>query len=244
MSAALPRHVAIIMDGNGRWAERRGLARHAGHKEGIPAVRMCVEECVRRGIKALTLFAFSSENWRRPPAEVSNLMTLFVDALEREVADLHRNGVRMRIIGDRHALSVRLQARVAEAERHTAGNTQLDLQIAMSYGGRWDIVQAARRLAATVGAGALRAADIDEARFGAELALSGVPDPDLFIRTGGERRISNFLLWNLAYTELWFTDTLWPDFDVAAFEAALAHFAGRDRRYGLTAAQQGEAESA
>ena len=150
----VPRHVAIIMDGNGRWAQQRGLARHAGHKAGIPVVRMCVEECVRRGVSALTLFAFSSENWRRPQAEVSNLMTLFVDALEREVADLHANGVRLAVIGDRHALGVRLQARVAEAERHTAGNTRLKLQIAMSYGGRWDIVQAARKLAAAVASGA------------------------------------------------------------------------------------------
>ncbi len=239
MSTTLPRHVAIIMDGNGRWAEKRGLARHAGHKEGLPAVRSCVEECVRRGIGALTLFAFSSENWRRPPAEVSNLMTLFVDALEREVPDLHANGVRLAVIGDRHALSVRLQARVAEAEQHTAGNSRLRLQVALSYGGRWDIVQAARQLASAVAAGSLRASEIDEARFGAALALGDLPDPDLFVRTGGERRISNFLLWNLAYTELWFTDTLWPDFDAAAFGEALEFFAGRERRYGLTAAQQG-----
>ncbi|MBV6417996.1 MAG: Ditrans,polycis-undecaprenyl-diphosphate synthase ((2E,6E)-farnesyl-diphosphate specific) [Steroidobacteraceae bacterium] len=232
MGAILPRHVAIIMDGNGRWAERRGLARHAGHREGVPVVRMCVEECVRHGIGALTLFAFSSENWGRPEAEVANLMTLFFDALEREVDDLDRNGVRLRVIGDRHALSVRLQGRVADAERRTAGNTRLALQIAVSYGGRWDIVQAARRLAAEVGAGSLRAADIDETRFGGALALGDVPDPDLFIRTGGERRISNFLLWNLAYTELWFTDALWPDFDAAALGAALEDYAGRKRRFG------------
>ncbi len=243
MGAILPRHVAIIMDGNGRWAERRGLARHAGHREGVPVVRLCVEECVRRGIGALPLFAFSSENWRRPEVEVANLMTLFFDALEREVAELDANGVRLRVIGDRHALSVRLQARVAEAERRTAGNTRLNLQIAVSYGGRWDIVQAARRLAAGGAAGSLRAADSDEARCGAALALADLPDPDLFIRTGGERRISNFLLWNLAYTELWFTDTLWPDFDEAAFGSALEAFAGRERRYGLAAAQ-GEGDRA
>jgi len=235
--AALPRHVAIIMDGNGRWAERRGLPRHAGHREGVPAVRMCIEECARRGIGALTLFAFSSENWRRPETEVSSLMSLFVDALEKEVDELHANGVRLRVIGDRHALAVRLQARVAEAERRTAGNTRLALQIAMSYGGRWDIVQAAKSLARSVAAGSLRVADIDADRVGAALALGDLPDPDLFIRTGGEHRISNFLLWNLAYTELWFTDTLWPDFNVAAFEAALAGFAARDRRFGLTAAR-------
>ncbi|GMU68438.1 MAG: isoprenyl transferase [Steroidobacteraceae bacterium] len=234
--AALPRHVAIIMDGNGRWAERRGLPRHAGHREGIPAVRMCIEQCARRGIGALTLFAFSSENWRRPQAEVANLMGLFVDALDGELDELHANGVRLRVIGDRQVLAVRLQARVARAEQRTAGNTGLALQIAMSYGGRWDIVQAAQSLAQAVAAGSLRAADIDAARFGAALALGDLPDPDLFIRTGGEQRVSNFLLWNLAYTELYFTDTLWPDFDVAAFDAALAHFAGRERRYGLTAA--------
>ncbi|HNR22437.1 MAG TPA: polyprenyl diphosphate synthase [Steroidobacteraceae bacterium] len=236
--AVLPRHVAIIMDGNGRWAEQRGLARHAGHKHGIPVVRMCVEECVRRGIGALTLFAFSSENWRRPESEVTQLMSLFVESIERELPDLHANGVRLRVIGDRHTLGVRLQSRVAEAEHHTRANTRLALQVALSYGGRWDIVQAARSVAQAVAAGALRTADIDEARFAAGLALADLPDPDLFIRTGGEQRISNFLLWNLAYTELWFTETLWPDFDVGAFDRALACFAARDRRFGLTRAQR------
>lgn len=246
MAAAgrIPRHIAIVMDGNGRWATQRLRPRAFGHRAGVQAVRRVIEGCMRAGVEVLTLFAFSSENWRRPAAEVSNLMTLFVDALEREVPELHANGVRLAVIGDRHALSVRLQSRVAEAERHTAANGALRLQIALSYGGRWDVVQAARKLAAEVAAGSLPAASIDEARFGAALALGGLPDPDLFVRTGGERRISNFLLWNLAYTELWFTDTLWPDFDVAAFEAALAFFAGRDRRYGLTAAQQGGAASA
>jgi len=236
--AVLPRHVAIIMDGNGRWAEQRGLARHAGHKHGIPAVRMCVEECVRRGIGALTLFAFSSENWRRPEAEVAQLMSLFVDSIERELPELQANGVRLRVIGDRHTLGVRLQARVAQAERETAANDRLALQVALSYGGRWDIVQAVRTVAQAVGAGTLRAADIDERRFAAALALADLPDPDLFIRTGGEHRISNFLLWNLAYTELWFSDTLWPDFDVGELERALACFASRDRRFGLTRAQR------
>jgi undecaprenyl diphosphate synthase len=242
--AALPRHVAIIMDGNGRWAEQRGLARHAGHKQGIPIVRMCIEECVRRGIGALTLFAFSSENWRRPEAEVSQLMTLFVESIEREVPELHANGVRLRVIGDRHTLGVRLQARVAEAEHETRANTRLALQVALSYGGRWDILQATRSLAQAVASGSLRAADIDESRFGAALELAGLPDPDLFIRTGGERRISNFLLWNLAYTELWFTDVLWPDFGVDAFAEALGCFASRERRFGLTGAQRGAAASA
>jgi len=242
--AVLPRHVAIIMDGNGRWAEQRGLARHTGHRHGIPVVRMCVEECVRRGIGALTLFAFSSENWRRPASEVSQLMSLFVDSIERELPELQANGVRLRVIGDRHTLGVRLQARVAEAERDTAANDRLALQVALSYGGRWDIVQAVRALAQAVAAGTLRAADIDERRFAAALALGELPDPDLFIRTGGEHRISNFLLWNLAYTELWFTDTLWPDFEVGEFERALACFAARERRFGLTGAQRGAAASA
>ena len=244
MSATLPRHVAIIMDGNGRWAQQRGLARHAGHKAGIPAVRMCVEECVRRGIGALTLFAFSSENWRRPETEVSNLMTLFVDALEREVTDLHANGVRLAVIGDRHALSVRLQARVAEAEHHTAGNTRLRLQIAMSYGGRWDIVQACRRIAARVAAGELAAAAVDTDVVAAQLSLADLPEPDLYIRTGGDHRVSNFLLWQLAYTELHFTDVLWPDFDAAAMTRAIEDFARRERRFGRTGAQvraQGDA---
>ncbi len=235
-----PRHIAVIMDGNGRWAQERGLPRQAGHKEGITPVRMCIQECARHGVQALTLFAFSSENWRRPETEVASLMGLFLDALDREVAELHQNQVRLRFIGDRKALSVRLQARIAAAEALTAGNPGLQLQIAVSYGGRWDIVQAAQELARQCSHGALRAEDISEERFGQLLALGGVPDPDLFIRTGGERRISNFLLWNLAYTELYFCEALWPDFDVTAFEAALAHFAARERRFGLTAEQRAQ----
>jgi undecaprenyl diphosphate synthase len=235
-----PKHIAIIMDGNGRWAESRGQPRHAGHKEGVRPVRMCIEECARRGVGALTLFAFSSENWNRPSIEVTGLMQLFLDAIDREVADLHKNKVRLRFIGDRHALSVKLQSRMAASEELTATNPGLKLQVAVSYGGRWDIVQAARRLAAEVASGALRPDAIDEDRFGDELALSGVPDPDLFIRTGGDRRISNFLLWNLAYTELHFCDTLWPDFDVPHLENALASFAGRERRFGLTREQAEE----
>jgi undecaprenyl diphosphate synthase len=233
----LPRHVAVIMDGNGRWAAGRGMPRTAGHKAGLDPVRMCIEECTRRGIAALTLFAFSSENWQRPQDEVMTIMSLFVDALDREVAKLHENGVRLRFIGDRRALAVRLQARIAAAEEKTSANTALQLQIAVSYGGRWDIIQAAQRLARKCSDGSLRPEDISEASFGAELALAGVPEPDLFIRTGGEHRISNFLLWNLAYTELYFTDLLWPDFNVAAFEAALERFANRQRRFGLTGEQ-------
>ncbi len=237
MSLSTPKHIAIIMDGNGRWAEAHGQPRHAGHKEGLRPVRMCIEECSRRKVGALTLFAFSSENWRRPVVEVSSIMQLFVDAIDREVADLHRNGVRLRFIGDRQSLSVKLQARMAASEELTAANAGLQLQIAVSYGGRWDIVQAARKLAAEVASGALRAEDIDEERFARALALGDVPDPDLFIRTGGDFRISNFLLWNLAYTEIFVSDVLWPDFDLSQFEAALTAFGARERRFGLTAEQ-------
>jgi undecaprenyl diphosphate synthase len=228
------------MDGNGRWAESRGLPRHAGHKEGVRPVRMCIEECAKRGVGALTLFAFSSENWNRPSVEVTGLMQLFLDAIDREVSDLHKNKVCLRFIGDRRSLSVKLQSRMASSEELTAANPGLKLQVAVSYGGRWDILQAARRLAAEVASGALRMDAIDEDRFGGELGLAGVPDPDLFIRTGGDRRISNFLLWNLAYTELHFCDTLWPDFDVPQLEIALASFAGRERRFGLTREQAEE----
>jgi undecaprenyl diphosphate synthase len=231
---SIPKHIAIIMDGNGRWAEARGEPRHAGHKEGVRPVRMCIEECARLKIGALTLFAFSSENWQRPAIEVGSLMQLFLDAIDREIVELNRNGVRVRFIGDRQALSVKLQARMAASEELTAANAGLKLQVAVSYGGRWDILQATRRLAASVASGALRVDAIDEERFARELALRDVPDPDLFIRTGGDHRISNFLLWNLAYTEIYVCDTLWPDFGLAQFEAALASFAARERRFGLT----------
>lgn len=233
----VPRHVAITMDGNGRWAAARGLARSAGHKAGLDPVRMCIQECARHKIAALTLFAFSSENWRRPLEEVASLMGLFVEALDREIAELHANGVRIRFIGDRQALSVRLQSRIAAAEARTEGNGGLKLQIAMSYGGRWDIVQAAQSLAKRVASGALRAQDIDEPLFAEHLQLAGLPDAELLIRTGGEQRISNFLLWNAAYAELFFSDRLWPEFSVADFEAALTFFSGRQRRFGLTGEQ-------
>jgi undecaprenyl diphosphate synthase len=225
------------MDGNGRWAEARGLPRHAGHKEGVAPVRLAIQECAKRGIGALTLFAFSSENWQRPTIEVTSLMQLFLEAMDREVDELHKNKVRLRFIGDRTTLSVKLQSRMAATEELTAANPGLNLQVAVSYGGRWDIVQAARKLAAAVASGSLALDAIDEARFASELCLAGVPDPDLFIRTGGDFRISNFLLWNIAYAELHITDTLWPDFGVAQLEAALAAFAARERRYGLTRQQ-------
>jgi undecaprenyl diphosphate synthase len=229
-----PRHIAIIMDGNGRWAAARGLPRPAGHKAGLKPVRMVIEECSGRSIEALTLFAFSSENWARPAEEVGSLMSLFVEALDREIAELHQKGVRVRFIGARSSLSVRLQKRILAAEERTRTNPGLKLQVAMSYGGRWDILQAAQKLAKECAAGALRPEDIGEARFGGALALAGLPEPDLLIRTGGELRISNFLLWDLAYAELYFSPRLWPDFAVSDLEAALEFFAGRERRFGLT----------
>jgi len=239
----LPRHLGIIMDGNGRWAKANGVPRAAGHRAGLKPTRMAIQECARRGIEALTLFAFSSENWNRPPDEVSSLMTLFVDSLDREIDELHANRVRVRFIGDRKLLSVRLQARIAAAEQRTAANDGLKLQIAMSYGGRWDIVQAAQELARQCSSGSIRAADIDEARFAQAMQLADVPDADLMIRTGGEQRISNFLLWHGAYAELYFSPVLWPEFDVAELEAAFAFFGGRERRFGLTQAQLAAGEA-
>lgn len=225
------------MDGNGRWAQARGLPRHAGHKAGIEPVRVAVRACGELGIGVLTLFAFSSENWRRPSEEIGMLMELFMQSLEREVAEVHDKGVQLRFIGDRSALSVRLQAKLREVEEVTRGNEGLRLVIAVGYGGRWDVVQAARALARRCQSGALAAEAIDENSVQAELALRGLPDPDLFVRTGGERRISNFLLWNLAYTELYFCDVLWPDFTRGDLDRALEFFAHRQRRFGMTAAQ-------
>ena len=236
---ALPQHIAIVMDGNGRWAEARGEPRSAGHLAGVEPVRKVIRECARRGVRALTLFAFSSENWRRPETEVATLMGLFMDTLEREVEELHSNRVRLRIIGNRQRLAVRLQQRIVEAEALTAANDGLSLQVAVSYGGRWDVLEAVRRLAALAASGAIRAADIDEERLASELQLAGLPDPDLFIRTGGDHRVSNFLLWNIAYAELYFTDLLWPDFDEHELQRALNDYAGRERRFGLTGAQSG-----
>lgn len=225
------------MDGNGRWARRRFAPRTEGHRAGVRAARRIVEACGERGIGALTLFAFSSENWKRPASEVGVLMDLFLRALRAEVDRLRDNGVRLRFIGDRAAFSEALQEGMVEAEAITRDNTQLDLGIAIGYGGRWDIVQAARSLAADVAAGELEPAAIDEDRFAARLSLADLPEPDLFIRTGGERRISNYLLWQLAYTELWFSDILWPDFDEAALDEAIDYYRGRQRRFGQTAEQ-------
>ncbi|UCG97286.1 MAG: di-trans,poly-cis-decaprenylcistransferase [Burkholderiales bacterium] len=234
---AVPRHVAIIMDGNGRWATARHLPRVAGHSRGIEAVRAVIEQAGRRGVEYLTLFAFSSENWKRPQEEVSTLMRLFVSALQKEVGKLSENGVRMRVVGNLSAFEPELQALIGDAERQTMHNTQLQLTVCASYGGRWDIVQALRSLIGSVPDPRALARGLTEQQLAEHLGLSFAPDPDLLIRTGGEQRISNFLLWQCAYSELYFTDTLWPDFDPAAFDAALAWFATRERRFGRTSAQ-------
>jgi undecaprenyl diphosphate synthase len=232
-----PQHVAIIMDGNGRWARSRGMPRVAGHRASVKVVRKTVEECAGRGVRYLTLFAFSSENWRRPADEVGVLMGLFLDALVREVADLHRNHVRLRFIGDREALGAELRQQMQDAEALTAANQGLGLMVAVAYGGRWDIAQACRSLAADVAAGKLLASEISEEHIGARLALAGIPDPDLLIRTGGEQRISNFLLWNLAYSEFYFTEALWPEFSPVLLQTAFEYFGQRERRFGKTSAQ-------
>ena len=235
--AALPRHIAIIMDGNGRWAEARRRPRTIGHRAGARAVNACIDTCLQEGVEVLTLFAFSSENWRRPKEEVGALMQLFLRALDREVDELHRRGVQVRFIGERSAFAPELQQRMNRAEDLTARNGRLHLCIAANYGGRWDIAQAARALARDVQAGRVALETIDEDALAPYFALPDLPAPDLFIRTGGDHRISNFLLWQLAYCELYFTDTLWPDFDAAALRVAMADFARRERRFGKTSAQ-------
>ncbi len=237
----MPRHVAVIMDGNGRWAKKRLLPRVAGHVKGVELVREMVRACLERGIGYLTLFAFSSENWRRPQDEVTLLMQLFVKALEQEVEKLGRNGVRLRVVGDLSRFEPRLQELIRRAEETTAGNSRLELTIAANYGGRWDIMQAVNRMAAAdpVRCGAWSEADLEP-----YLAMNYAPEPDLFIRTGGEERISNFLLWQLAYAELYFTPTLWPDFDTAEFDKAIQSFQKRERRFGRTSEQLTEAPDA
>ncbi len=233
----VPRHIAVIMDGNGRWARRRGLPRPAGHRAGVKVVRRIVEAVDQRGVAALTLFAFSSENWRRPRTEVNLLIELFINTLQQEVDRLHRNRVRIRFIGDPTPFGRRLRRLMQDAETLTQANEGLRLNIAVNYGGRWDMLQAARRLAACVAAGELKPEAIDERTLAGALSLGDLPEPDLFIRTGGEQRISNFLLWQLAYTELYFTEVLWPDFDEHCLDEALAWFAGRQRRFGQTGEQ-------
>lgn len=233
----VPRHVAIIMDGNGRWATARRLPRVAGHAKGVEAVRGTVKACASRGVEYLTLFAFSSENWRRPADEVSVLMRLFVTALEREVRLLAENGIRLKVVGALEAFEPRLRELIAAAVERTAGNDRMTLTIAANYGGRWDILQAMHRLLAERPELARAPQAIDEAVFAPYLAMAYAPEPDLFIRTGGEQRISNFLLWQLAYTELYFTDAYWPDFDADALDAAIASYRERERRFGRTSAQ-------
>ena len=233
----LPRHVAVVMDGNGRWANKRHLPRAAGHKAGVNATRKIVENCAKKGIEALTIFAFSSENWSRPKAEVSSLMSLFVTTITAEVKKLNKKNVRVCFIGDRTRFSVKLQESIVESERLTSGNTGLQLNIAANYGGRWDIVNACRQLVAAVEDGSVALEDIDEQLFDSSVCLSEIPAPDLFVRTGGEQRISNFLIWQLAYSELYFVDTLWPDFSDEDFEASLDWYASRQRRFGKTGQQ-------
>ncbi len=239
-ASLVPSHVAIIMDGNGRWATSRYLPRVAGHAKGVEAVRGIVKACVSRGIRYLTLFAFSSENWRRPAEEVSLLMRLFSTALEREVSRMHANGIRVRIVGDLSRFDPTLQQQIAEAEERTAGNDRLTLTICANYGGRWDILQAINKAAAERPG----SAEFTEQHLAPHLAMAHAPEPDLFIRTGGEQRISNFLLWQLAYTELYFTDTFWPDFNAASLDEAILSYQQRERRFGRTSAQLVEVRKA
>ena len=236
----VPRHVAIIMDGNGRWATKRFLPRVAGHVKGVDAVRGVVEACALRGVEYLTFFAFSSENWRRPAEEVSLLMRLFVTALGREVSKMHANSIRLKVVGDLSRFDQKLQKMIADAERKTAGNTRLTVTICANYGGRWDIMQAiGKMLVAEPGI-----VDYTEEQLAPHLSMAYAPEPDLFIRTGGEERISNFLLWQLAYTELYFTDTYWPDFDATALDQAIDSYQRRERRFGRTSAQLVEQKKA
>uniref|UniRef100_UPI003341BDA1 polyprenyl diphosphate synthase n=1 Tax=Castellaniella defragrans TaxID=75697 RepID=UPI003341BDA1 len=232
-----PAHVAIIMDGNGRWAKQRLMPRTAGHVRGVQAVRRTVEACGQRGVRYLTLFAFSSENWRRPPQEVSLLMRLFVQALEKEVDNLVAQGVRLRVVGDLEAFDVNLRRLIQNAERRTEHLSALTLTIAANYGGRWDILQAMRRLLVARPELASRPDDLDESALNPYLAMAYAPEPDLFIRTGGEQRISNFLIWQLAYTELFFTGIYWPDFNAAELDKAFEWYRGRERRFGRTSEQ-------
>ena len=234
MAAAVPRHVAIILDGNGRWAKKRFLPRFSGHAKGVEMVRETVRSCLELGVEYLTLFAFSSENWRRPQEEVSLLMQLFVKALEQEVDKLDRNSVRLRVIGDLSRFDTRLQGLIRSAEERTAANSRLHLTIAANYGGRWDIMQAVNAMLA---AQPEKRADWVEGDLEPFLSMHFAPEPDLFIRTGGEERISNFLLWQLAYTELYFTTPLWPEFDRAEFDLAIASYQSRERRFGRTSEQ-------
>ncbi|HPY39060.1 MAG TPA: isoprenyl transferase [Thiolinea sp.] len=234
---AIPRHVAIVMDGNGRWAKARFMPRLIGHQRGVEAVRKVIRACNHAGVECLTLFAFSSENWKRPVEEVSGLMSLFMLVLERETAGLIRHNVSMRFIGDRSAFSNSLQEKIANVEQQTRHCTGMVLLIAANYGGRWDILQASQKLLAKIATGELAANQLTERDLDEQMVTFGLPEPDLFIRTGGEQRISNFLLWQLAYTELYFTDKLWPEFDEHALHEAFKVYASRQRRFGMTSEQ-------
>jgi len=225
------------MDGNGRWAKTLGKARQSGHRAGVKSVRNSVETAAARGVEYLTLFAFSSENWSRPGDEISSLMNLFVETLRREVDGLHRNNVRLKFVGALNELHTGLKNKILQSEQKTAGNSGLQLTVAIAYGGRWDIIEASKSIASRVADGALKIDAIDDAQFSSGLQLANMPDPDLLIRTGGEQRISNFLLWNLAYSELWFTEVLWPEFNAAIFDEALSFYAGKQRRFGHTGDQ-------
>ncbi len=237
LESPMPRHIAVVMDGNGRWANKRYLPRAAGHKAGVNATRKIVENCAKNKIEALTIFAFSSENWSRPKAEVSNLMALFVSTIMAEVKKLNKKNVCVKFIGEQTRFSEKLQKSINDSEVLTQNNTGLQLNIAANYGGRWDVVNACKLIAESVKNNQKVVQDIDEKLFNSFMALSKVPAPDLFIRTGGEQRISNFLIWQLAYSELYFVDTLWPDFSDEDFSLALDWYAGRQRRFGKTAQQ-------
>lgn len=233
----LPQHIAIIMDGNGRWAKKRLMPRAAGHKAGVETVRRVVECCVEKGIQVLSLFAFSSENWRRPEQEVSYLMSLFLTSLQREVKKLHKQNIQVRFIGDRSRFNEKLLQQMQKAEQLTVNNTGLKMLIATNYGGQWDITEACRKIAVEIEQGNLTSQDVTSDLIHSKLSFADLPDPDLFIRTSGEYRISNFMLWQLAYSELYFTDVLWPDFNAEEFEKALTYFASKERRFGYTSEQ-------
>ena len=235
--STIPGHIAIVMDGNGRWAKKRNRPRSMGHQAGLKALKKTIRNCVRLGIKTLTVFAFSSENWNRPEGEVSRLMEIFLRALDKEVDELHKNGVCIRFIGELTTFKPVIQAKMLAAQTLTADNNKLIANVAVNYGGRWDITQAAKRMSKAVADGSLSLNEVNEPDFANFLALAGSPDPDLFIRTGGEMRISNFLLWQSAYTEFYFTSVLWPDFEEQELDQAIAAFQSRERRFGQTSDQ-------
>jgi len=235
----LPKHIAIIMDGNGRWARQRGLPRVAGHRKGVETVRAIIQACAERKIPWLTIFAFSSENWRRPKKEVELLMDLFIQALDKEIQELHKNNIRFRVIGDISPMSQSIKDRVSKSESLTSENTGLTLSVALNYGGRWDITEAGRKVVQEIIEGKKDISALDEETFSGYLSTGSMPDPDLFIRTGGEKRISNFLLWQIAYTELYFSDIFWPDFSETELQKALDSYSQRQRRYGQTGEQVG-----